>query len=129
MPRFAVALTLLFLGCSSYGHTPPPAPAPAATAPNGWTSLFDGRTTAGWRGYRMDSLPSGWQVVDGALTRVAEGGDIITTGSYANFELTLDWKISAGGNSFMGGSGTVVEYDASLQRALVITNQDRKSVV
>src|SRR5206468_3468841 len=66
---------------------------------SGWTSLFDGRTTAGWRGYRMDSLPSGWQVVDGALTRVGAGGDIISTGTYANFELTLEWKISEGGNS------------------------------
>jgi hypothetical protein len=37
--------------------------------------------------------------VDGALTRVRPGGDIITTGTYANFELTLEWKISPGGNS------------------------------
>ena len=97
MPRSAVTLSLLLVACSSYGHTPLPAPAPAASA--GWTSLFDGRTTSGWRGYRMDSLPAGWQVVDGALTRVGEGGDIITTGTYANFELTLEWKISEGGNS------------------------------
>jgi len=27
------------------------------------------------------------------------GGDIISTGSYTNFELTLEWKISEGGNS------------------------------
>jgi len=97
MPRSAAAFAVLLLGCSSYGSTPPPAP--AASAPSGWTSLFDGHTTAGWRGYRMDSLPSGWQVVDGALTRVGPGGDIITTGTYTNFELTLEWKISAGGNS------------------------------
>jgi len=96
MPRSALVLALLLLGCSSYGYAPPPAP---ASAPSGWTSLFDGRTTAGWRGYRMDSLPSGWQVVDGALTRVGLGGDIISTVSYSNFELTLEWQISAGGNS------------------------------
>ncbi len=61
--------------------------------------LFDGQTTAGWRGYKMDSMPSGWQVVDGALTRVAQAGDIITKDKFGNFELTLEWNIEAGGNS------------------------------
>jgi hypothetical protein len=65
----------------------------------GWRLLFDGHTTAGWRGFRMDSMPSGWQVINGELTRVAEAGDIITTDQFANFELALEWKISEGGNS------------------------------
>jgi len=65
----------------------------------GWRLLFDGRTTTGWRGFRMDSIPRGWQVVDGALTRVAHAGDIITTARFANFELVLEWKISRAGNS------------------------------
>lgn len=65
----------------------------------GWRLLFDGRTTAGWRGWKMDSLPSGWQVVDGALTRVAGGGDIITRDKFKNFELTLEWDVAPRGNS------------------------------
>ena len=66
----------------------------------GWHLLFDGRTTQGWRGYRRDSVPAGWQVVDGALTLVRGGaGDIITRDSFANFELSLEWNISPGGNS------------------------------
>jgi hypothetical protein len=65
----------------------------------GFHLLFDGRTGKGWRGYRKDALPSGWQVVDGALTRVAEGGDIVSDREYANFELRLQWKIEKGGNS------------------------------
>jgi hypothetical protein len=52
-----------------------------------------------WRGYRSADLPAGWRMVDGALTRVAQGGDIITRETYDNFELTLEWKISPGGNS------------------------------
>jgi len=64
-----------------------------------WTTLFDGSGTAAWRGYRMDTLPSGWRIVDGTLSRVGPGGDIITREKYANFELTLEWKISEGGNS------------------------------
>ncbi|MGH7569068.1 MAG: 3-keto-disaccharide hydrolase [Gemmatimonadales bacterium] len=65
----------------------------------GWRLLFDGRTTAGWRGFRMDSMPAGWQVVDGALTRTGGGGDIITTEQFADFELALEWRVAPGGNS------------------------------
>jgi hypothetical protein len=65
----------------------------------GWRLLFDGATTDGWRGYRMDSVPAGWQVIDGALTRVAGGVDLITREPFANFILELDWNISPGGNS------------------------------
>lgn len=80
----------------------------ATTAPNalteaeraaGWRLLFDGRTTNGWRGFRKATMPDGWAVVDGALTRVGPGGDIITIDQFKNFELTLEWKIAPGGNS------------------------------
>ena len=64
-----------------------------------WRSLFDGRTTTGWRGYRQQTMPAGWQVVDGALTRVGDATDIVTTDQFANFELALDWKVAPGGNS------------------------------
>jgi len=65
----------------------------------GWHLLFDGRTTTGWRGYRQPTLPDGWRVVDGALTRVGQAGDIVTTGQFSDFELTLEWKLQANGNS------------------------------
>lgn len=74
----------------------------------GWKLLFDGKTTDGWRGYKMDKMPPGWKVIDGALVRVkgGEGGkgagggdDIVTRGQFGNFELKLQWKIVAGGNS------------------------------
>jgi hypothetical protein len=65
----------------------------------GWRSLFDGKTTTGWRGYRRADMPSGWQVIDGALTRVADGGDIVTVDQFQNFELALEWKVAPGGNS------------------------------
>lgn len=64
-----------------------------------WRSLFDGRTLSGWRGYRMDGTPDGWSVVDGNLTRVGAGGDIITEDQFGNFELELEWNVSPGGNS------------------------------
>jgi hypothetical protein len=65
----------------------------------GWKSLFDGKTTAGWRGYRSKTMPAGWQVIDGALTRVDSAGDIVTNDEYADFELELEWKVAEGGNS------------------------------
>jgi hypothetical protein len=65
----------------------------------GWRLLFDGATTAGWRGYRQEAMPAGWQVVAGALTRVAQAGDIITTDQFGDFELTLEWMVAPAGNS------------------------------
>ena len=65
----------------------------------GWKLLFDGKTTAGWRAYGADTMPTGWQVVDGSLTRVSRAADIITRDQYGDFELTLDWKLQPGGNS------------------------------
>jgi predicted amidohydrolase len=74
----------------------------------GWRLLFDGQTTSGWRGYNRQDMPAGWKVIDGVLTRVSGGAggkgagggdDIITLDQYDNFELTLEWRIVAGGNS------------------------------
>ena len=69
----------------------------------GWSLLFDGKTTRGWRNYNKDGIGSGWKAVDGALVfdpaTGSDGGDIITEQEYENFELTLEWKISACGNS------------------------------
>jgi hypothetical protein len=65
----------------------------------GWQILFDGRNADAWRGFQRTDLPSGWQVVDGALTRVARGGDIVTREQFSDFELELEWKVAAGGNS------------------------------
>jgi cytochrome c len=84
-------------------RTPPPAePQNFLTADEkaaGWKLLFDGKTTAGWRGYRKDHMPAGWQVKDGCLARVGPGGDIITEGEFDNFELKIEWRICAAGNS------------------------------
>jgi len=63
-----------------------------------WRLLFDGQTTAGWRGFRKQTIP-GWQAIDGALTRVGEAGDIVTVDEFGDFELTLEWKLGSNGNS------------------------------
>ena len=65
----------------------------------GWRLLFDGKSTSGWRGFKQQAPPAGWQVVDGALTRVGSGGDLMTVDQFGSFELQLEWKIAPGGNS------------------------------
>jgi hypothetical protein len=69
----------------------------------GWTLLFDGKSTAGWRTFNSTAAGAAWKVEDGALTlesKAKEGrGDLLTDKSYENYELTIEWKISACGNS------------------------------
>jgi len=65
----------------------------------GFKLLFDGKTTDGWRNFKKDAVSDGWQVIDGALTMVGKGGDIITKDQYDSFELLIDYKIAPGGNS------------------------------
>lgn len=70
----------------------------------GWKQLFDGKTTEGWRGFKMDKVPETWSVVDGCLVAHGTGGgetsnDIITLDQYEDFDLYLEWAISPGGNS------------------------------
>ena len=95
------ALTLAVLAGCVPNNPAVQAPQPLTDAERaaGWRLLFDGRSTAGWRGYKQDTLPAGWSVVDGALTRIGQGGDIITTDQFASFELALEWKVGPGGNS------------------------------
>jgi len=72
----------------------------------GWQLLFDGESAEGWKGYCKDSFPGGWKIVDGSIHCIGSGrgeagsgGDIIYTKPYSNFELSLEWKVSEGGNS------------------------------
>jgi Domain of Unknown Function (DUF1080) len=73
----------------------------------GWRLLWDGVSTSGWRGARLQGFPDrGWTLRDGVLSVNAaaggestNGGDIITREEFANFELELDFRISPGANS------------------------------
>ena len=74
---------------------------------DGWALLWDGKTTEGWRGAKLDAFPeNGWVAEDGVLKVLAgnggestNGGDIITTRTYRNFILKVDFKITEGANS------------------------------
>ncbi|BDD12484.1 glycosyl hydrolase (plasmid) [Fulvitalea axinellae] len=78
-----------------------------AEAEQGWELLFDGKTTAGWRGHNKDKFPEkGWVIDNGTLHCIGSGhgeagggGDIIFDKKFDNFELSLEWKLQKGGNS------------------------------
>lgn len=73
----------------------------------GWKLLWDGKTTNGWRGAKLDHFPEkGWKIENGVLSAVssggaesAYGGDIVTIRKYGNFELKVDFKLTKGANS------------------------------
>jgi hypothetical protein len=73
-------------------------------------ALFDGKTTAGWRGYRSKEVPAGWKAVDGVLVKEGTSRDIVTTEEFGDFDLSFDWKIEKGGNAGVFYRGTE-EYD------------------
>lgn len=76
---------------------------------DGWKLLWDGKTTEGWQASKTHNgtFPEhGWVIKDNTLQVVgadgresANGGDIITTEKYKNFELLVDFKITKGANS------------------------------
>ncbi len=76
-------------------------------ARDGWRLLWDGKSTAGWRGAKLDRFPpGGWEIRDGVLTVIESGGrestaggDIVTVNEYGDFELIVEFNITEGANS------------------------------
>ncbi|MFV0593754.1 MAG: DUF1080 domain-containing protein [Draconibacterium sp.] len=74
---------------------------------NGWKLLWDGKTTTGWRGVKLDKFPQkGWHIENGTLVvekadgaESGNGGDIVTEKLYKNFVLEADFNLSEGANS------------------------------
>ncbi len=78
-----------------------------AETQQGWQWLFDGTSTAAWRGTRRTTFPTnGWRVEDGQLILASvvdapgkDRGSLVTRESFASFELQLDVMLSPGANS------------------------------
>jgi hypothetical protein len=78
-----------------------PACSPAAQ----WRTLFDGKSLDAWRGYKSASVPDGWRIADGAMTKDGHAGDLITKDQFGDFELEPSGA-SAAGNSGIFYRGT-----------------------
>ncbi|HXS56170.1 MAG TPA: DUF1080 domain-containing protein [Hanamia sp.] len=74
---------------------------------SGWNLLFNGKDATGWKGAYKTGFPEkGWEIKDGIISVIssggkesANGGDIVTTGQYAAFDLSFSFKLSPGANS------------------------------
>lgn len=74
---------------------------PAETA-QGWQPLFDGKTLQGWHSFGQKGTGKDWSVVDGSIqldrdlkAPDADFADLVTEKEYENFDLKLDWKMTA----------------------------------
>lgn len=70
---------------------------------DGWVLLFDGKTMNGWADPRQKTPPGdAWTVEDGSLKTLPNPQiteELFTTQTFRDFELSFQWRISAGGNS------------------------------
>ncbi|MDA1081383.1 MAG: DUF1080 domain-containing protein [Gemmatimonadetes bacterium] len=122
MPRthtllIAATLASLSAGChpghSSMGsagtvsrQTGAPAGSQAGSQAGPWRSLVEGNSLAAWRGYKRDTVPPGWSADAGVLAKSRPVADIITRDQFGDFELSLEWQISEGGNAGIFYRGT-----------------------
>jgi hypothetical protein len=86
----ALLICALAVGCGSFAPVPQ------------WQPLFDGKTLAGWRAYGSNAAPGpGWKAEDGILKKLEgqQGGDIVTTRQFTDFDLEWDWRVAPGGNN------------------------------
>ena len=82
--------------------TPVLAEKESAKLENGFVALFDGKSTNQWMNARSGKFPAkGWTIEDGCLKCAPKGGggDIITRGTYEQFDFRFEWKVAKGANS------------------------------
>lgn len=124
---FLTALASLLSVPSAHGDEPKPPP--------GFVPLFNGKDLTGWQGnvdmrqratlapdklkelleQRTQTAQKHWRVQDGVLYHDGQGGvSLQTVKDYGNFELLIDWKIEAKGDSgiYLRGQPQVQIWDS-----------------
>ena len=77
----------------------------SAKSEDKWITLFNGKKVTGLRGYGQKGFPEkAWKVENGTLKTITRGQggqprDLITVGSFTDFEFECEWKVSPRGNS------------------------------
>lgn len=100
MIRLLLGMAFWSIG-TSVGLAQPANTLTASEQKDGWVLLFDGTSLAGWTTPGKQPVGAGWVAQNGTLTakQGAKGGDIVSADQYADFELTLDYKLEPTGNS------------------------------
>jgi hypothetical protein len=128
-------VVLLVFACAAPVFAAAPAVVPVAgKAPKGFVALFNGKDLSDWKGLVGDpekrakmspldlsaaqakadeNMRQHWSVVDGVLNFDGKGESLCTARHYADFEMLVDWKIEAGGDSgiYLRGSPQVQIWD------------------
>lgn len=89
-------------GVNGLVRSPYAATQDAVAGSGAWKVLFDGKSTAAWRGYGQPGFPAkGWKVAGDALVCEAGGGggDLITAEPFGDFELEFEWRTTPKANS------------------------------
>lgn len=81
-------------GCKSAGVG-----AAAQSKPGPWRPMLSATSADAWRGYKMTTMPPGWTVTNGVLSKTKTTEDIITKEEFTDFEFEMDWMLAKGGNS------------------------------
>jgi len=113
---------------------PPYTVGPHNKPPAGFTAAFNGKDLTGWKGLvgnpkrravmtaeqlaaaqekADENMRKHWKVDDGTLVFDGKGGPLCTAKDYEDFEMYVDWKIHAGGDSgiYLRGSPQVQIWD------------------
>jgi len=99
MKKFLLALALSALACPLFAVDP--APAASTTPPEGWVSLFDGKSLDGWK---ASDDPDTFQVQNGDIIVYGKRSHLFYVGDihghdWKNFELKCDVLTRPGANS------------------------------
>ncbi len=91
-------LALLLTAAASFAFAQTPNTLTPEEKAAGWQLLFDGKSTKGWQPVG----PGSWGIEDGCLKSLGKPvlrEDLISTGTYSDFEMTFEWKVAPGANS------------------------------
>ena len=127
MRRMCLAMLMLTVVLFSAQAEDRPSERELNVAPEGFTALFNGKDLTNWKGLvgnpktraamspeelakaqgKADEvMRANWTVEDGALVFSGKGQSLCSAKDYANFELWVDWKIKAKGDSGLYVRGT-----------------------
>ncbi|MBX3384675.1 MAG: DUF1080 domain-containing protein [Phycisphaeraceae bacterium] len=140
----ALGVTLVSSGCA--GRQSPV----AAEAHDTFIALFNGENLDGWQGLAADpvrkaamtpaerakaqraadaKMHAHWRVENGEIYFDGKGDNLCTVAEYADFELFIDWKIPAGGDSgiYLRGTPQVQIWDNPIGSGGLYNNQKTPS--